>query len=253
MSQSKIYLVAGATRGIGLALVEEIASKDPFAFIYAGARTPTGLGAAKLQEISRKYPGRIEIVKYVAGDKEENEATAKIIREKHGRLDVVIANAGISNSAGQIHEIAVNQFTDHFSINVVGPIVLFQAVRELLKASSHPRFIPISSAVGSIELISTIPIDGGAYGASKAALNWITRKIHFENDWLVAFSLCPGSVNTDMANNVIAIDKSGNAGVIKAHWREPNVAAGILVDIIVASTREKDGGVFNNVEGTKYP
>ena len=78
-----------------MAFVEQIASKDPSAFIYAGARTPTGLGATKLEDVSRKYPGRIEIVKFVAGDNEGNKSMAKIIKEKHGRLDIVIANAGV--------------------------------------------------------------------------------------------------------------------------------------------------------------
>jgi NAD(P)-dependent dehydrogenase (short-subunit alcohol dehydrogenase family) len=38
----------------------------------------------------------------------------------------------------------------------------------------------------------------GGYSASKAALNSLTRKIHFENEWLVAFPLNPGPVATDM-------------------------------------------------------
>jgi NAD(P)-dependent dehydrogenase (short-subunit alcohol dehydrogenase family) len=38
----------------------------------------------------------------------------------------------------------------------------------------------------------------GGYGASKAALNSLTRKIHFENEWLVAFPLNPGPVATEM-------------------------------------------------------
>jgi NAD(P)-dependent dehydrogenase (short-subunit alcohol dehydrogenase family) len=41
-----------------------------------------------------KYPGRVEIVKYVAGDKAGNEAIATQIKAKHGRVDTVIANAG---------------------------------------------------------------------------------------------------------------------------------------------------------------
>jgi hypothetical protein len=77
----------------GLALVDAIASKDPSAIIYAGARDPSG-GAAQLKELVAKYPGRVEVVKYVAGDKEGNDAIAAEIKAKHGRVDTVIANAG---------------------------------------------------------------------------------------------------------------------------------------------------------------
>jgi NAD(P)-dependent dehydrogenase (short-subunit alcohol dehydrogenase family) len=72
---------------------------------------------------------------------------------------------------------------------VLGPIVLFQSLRDLLKASPHPRFVPISSLGGSLALIRAGTIDTAPYGTSKAALNWVTRKIHFEEDWLSTFSV----------------------------------------------------------------
>ncbi len=107
-----IYFVAGASRGIGasisvynsmsfktylaicctgLALVNAIASTDPTAIVYAGARDTS---AAQIKEVAGKYPGRVVIVKYVAGDKEGNDAIATEIKGKYGRVDTVIANAG---------------------------------------------------------------------------------------------------------------------------------------------------------------
>jgi NAD(P)-dependent dehydrogenase (short-subunit alcohol dehydrogenase family) len=78
----------------GLALVAAIVSKDPSAIIYAGVRDPSAEGAAKIKELAGQYPGRIEVVKYVAGDEEGNNAIAALIKEKYGRVDTVIANAG---------------------------------------------------------------------------------------------------------------------------------------------------------------
>lgn len=54
------------------------------------------MGASQLKALAAKYPKRIEVVKYVAGDKEGNDAIAKEIKEKYGRVDTVIANAGKS-------------------------------------------------------------------------------------------------------------------------------------------------------------
>ena len=69
-------------------------------------------------------------------------------------------------------------------INVNGPLLLFQATHDLLEKSSDPKFVAISSVVGSIAAGGT-NFEGGfyAYGASKAALNWVVRKLHhdFEN------------------------------------------------------------------------
>lgn len=71
-----------------------------------------------------------------------------------------------------------------FQTNVNGPLVLFQATINLLKASKNPRFIPISSGAGSVTRSPPMELQTGAYGASKAALNYLTRKLHFEEDWL---------------------------------------------------------------------
>lgn len=74
-------------------------------------------------------------------------------------------------------------------VNVMGPIVLCQAMLLLLKKSPNPKFVPISSIGGCLGadnlVVSTV--GGVCYGSTKAALNWVTRKIHFENDWIGTF------------------------------------------------------------------
>jgi NAD(P)-dependent dehydrogenase (short-subunit alcohol dehydrogenase family) len=73
-------------------------------------------------------------------------------------------------------------------VNVVGPLALFQAAYPLLKAStSTPRFVPISSTMGSIELGTKVPTDQMPYGVSKAALNWLTAKLRNEHEGLGEF------------------------------------------------------------------
>ena len=58
-------------------------------------------------------------------------------------------------------------------------------MRDLLKKSAAPSFITISTVVACIGgIMVTLPVGSVAYGASKVALNWVTRKIHFENEWL---------------------------------------------------------------------
>jgi NAD(P)-dependent dehydrogenase (short-subunit alcohol dehydrogenase family) len=67
---------------------------------------------------------------------------------------------------------------------VIGPLVLFQASYPLLKASTAaPKFVIISSRAGSNVIGAAIP-GGLSYGASKAAVNFLSRKLHFENEGL---------------------------------------------------------------------
>jgi NAD(P)-dependent dehydrogenase (short-subunit alcohol dehydrogenase family) len=59
--------------------------------------------------------------------------------------------------------------------------VLFKASLELLKASSpSPKFVMISSQAGGIEFGATVPLNNLAYGLSKAAENYLARKLHIE-------------------------------------------------------------------------
>ncbi|KAF9475792.1 NAD(P)-binding protein [Pholiota conissans] len=251
--QSTIYLITGATRGLGLALVSAIASKDPTAIIYAGGRE-TSLTTSKVVDLATRYPGRIFPVKYIAGDELGNRALAEEIRGAHKRLDTIIANAGIENSTGKVHETTVQNYTDHFAVNVMGPIVLFQAFRDVLKASPHPRFVAISSAMGSIGLIEHIPGNNAPYGVSKAALNWAVRKIHFENEWLVTFPQCPGLVDSDMLREAKKRDTTGTFEQVLKNFvvRTPDEVAVILVDTITTSTREEDGGQFHSVDTGRH-
>jgi NAD(P)-dependent dehydrogenase (short-subunit alcohol dehydrogenase family) len=91
-------------------------------------------------------------------------------------------------------------------VNTVGVLALFQATYPLLKASTPaPKFVPISSGAGSVAMSGTIPMYNtpyvpaspmgvraahascvGRYGTSKAALNFVTRKLRAENDGLGA-------------------------------------------------------------------
>ncbi|KAF8970810.1 NAD(P)-binding protein [Flammula alnicola] len=249
MSSSKVYLITGANRGIGLGLVTELVAKIPEAIIFAGARDPSK--ATSLKELASKHPGKIKIVKFVSGDVEGNQAIAKQIQEKYGRVDVVVANAGFANYIAPAAEIPVETFREHFEVNVTGVLVLFQTVYQLLKASKSPKFIPISSGAGSLTAyMQTFP-GYTAYGVSKAGLNWLSRKIHFENDWLICFPLAPGMVETDMAKENRDLDASGTFESFRDLMTTPAIAATALVNIIEGSTREKDGGEFINVDGNK--
>ncbi|KJA19310.1 hypothetical protein HYPSUDRAFT_143895 [Hypholoma sublateritium FD-334 SS-4] len=252
-STSTVYLVTGTNRGIGTHF-RYIAASRPNAFVYAGVRDVSK--AAALDELSKKHPGRISVVKCVSADVEGNAQLAKEIQARHGRVDTVIANAAVARVETTVLDTPAKELDEHFTVNVVGTAVLFQALHALLKASPSPRFIPISSASASIGgPMMPLPVRVATYGASKAALNYITRKIHFENEWLVAFPLAPGVVNTDSAKAAMANDTTGVFDSLREHitLQTPEEAAKALVDLIDRATREKEGGEFVDVDGGRIP
>ncbi|KAJ3501770.1 hypothetical protein NLJ89_g9192 [Agrocybe chaxingu] len=253
MSPTKVYLITGTNRGIGLGLVNEIVTRHEDAVVYAGVRDPAK--ATALQETSTKFPGKVEIVKLISADEQTHKDVAKMIQEKHGYVDVVIANAAVSDARGAVGMLQIDALRKHFEVNATGVIVLFQAVLPLLEASkSTPKFIPISSGGGSLTAFIDQRFEVTAYGASKAALNYITRRIHFENDWLVAFPLSPGVVKTDAVYQARDLDKTGEiAKLLDQASVSIEDASVMLVNIVDNATREKEGGEFVDVDGGRIP
>ncbi|KAF5319297.1 hypothetical protein D9619_008343 [Psilocybe cf. subviscida] len=252
MSTSTIYLITGASRGIGLAIVRELCARfTSNLVIVAGVRNPSNVPL--LDEVSAKYPGVIDVVQYVAADLDNSKALAQHVQKKYGRVDVVIPNAGIANYYGPVAEIPLNEMREHWEVNALGPLILFQTLLSLLKASPNPKFIPISSGAASSMYYDT-PLIQACYGSSKAVINFITKKINFENEWITAFPLAPGVVATDMAKETRAKDHTGIIAKIQDEMSvSMEVGGRMLVDIIFASTRATHGGEFINVDGSKLP
>ncbi|KII86986.1 hypothetical protein PLICRDRAFT_43688 [Plicaturopsis crispa FD-325 SS-3] len=245
-SATTVYLVSGANRGIGLGLVTLLAGRDDV-LVFAGARNPDA--AESLHALVKQYPGKVRIVKLTSGDKVENEAAAEYIQKTAGHLDVVIANAGIGKYIGTAHETPVEEIREHHEVNVIGTAVLYQAVYPLIKANPSPKFVVVSSLGGSITIGPTIPFGLFAYGATKAALNWFTRKIHFENENFISFSLNPGAVATDMLKTTIGVvPEAGNFPSIS-----PEESATDVLAVVDKATREETGGTFLDQDGSALP
>jgi len=234
---TKSYLISGANRGIGLGLAEAFLSQGHT--VYAGARDPSK--AEKLNELAATSNGRLVIVKLDSGSVQDVQNAAKVIEKKTGSLDVVIANAGISDYYGPLATAPLDQFTRHYEVNVLGPVILFQGLRQVLLKSSDPKFVAISSAAGSIGQV--LPLQDTPYSSSKAALNLVIQKMAREDPSLTAISMSPGWVQTEMGN----FGATSN-GLKEAPVKLPDSLNGI-VKVIEAATRETHVGRFWNYDG----
>lgn len=164
-------------------------------------------------------------------------------------LDVVIANAGMSDCFTSPLETPPEEMIKHFDVNTNGPLVLFQATYELLRASPSPKFVPVTSGFASITIGPDLPMNVLAYGTSKAALNWMTRKLHHSYSDLIVFPISPGGVDTDMAKDSLAKDPGMKQIMEKFPLISANESArGILGQVDVA-TRETHGGQFVDYTG----
>jgi NAD(P)-dependent dehydrogenase (short-subunit alcohol dehydrogenase family) len=99
MAPKTVYLITGASRGIGLGLVKELATRHTDIAIVACVRDLGNVSA--LKEVVVAHPDTILVVKYIAGDVENNQGIANEVKQKFGGLDIVIANAGVCSYATQ--------------------------------------------------------------------------------------------------------------------------------------------------------
>lgn len=178
--------------GLGRAIAATFLARSSVTVI-AAVRNPSHETSKSLESLPKGDNSQLILTKYDAqNEKLIGDLPSVLEKEKVDHLDVVIANAGIANDFNQLATVPLTAVKDHVEINAYGPLILFQAVKPLLEKSKQPKFVVLGSPLGSIGGMEQRPFPMGAYGASKAMLHYIMRKIHFENENLISFPVDPG-------------------------------------------------------------
>ncbi|KAJ9622490.1 hypothetical protein H2203_006715 [Taxawa tesnikishii (nom. ined.)] len=198
------YLITGANRGLGLGLTSALLQR-PDTVVVAAVRDPDHRDAFDFSSLSTAPGSRVLVVKIDSQSQTDPFTAAQQLQTVHNisHLDVVIANAGIGKYYGPTVTTPIAEFQSHLQVNAIAPMTLFQALWPLLqRAHSTPKFIAISSRLASIEQLdfwASLPGDAlgsympaAPYGSSKACLNYLLRRLHFEHENLIAFPLSPG-------------------------------------------------------------
>lgn len=204
MSFETTVLITGSKSGIGRGLLAAYALRPNTLVISAIRDDPESDPAKDLLSLRVGRGSKIIVAKWDAASHTSSIELVRFLQINHNinSLDLVVANAGIFKFYGLARDSPPEAMIEHFEINAVAPVLLYQAVRPLLLASksSIPKLCMISSALGSVGLQDDYMMDMTAYGMSKAALNWVASRIHREEDRLVVFPVVPGWVQTAMGN-----------------------------------------------------
>ena len=203
-TSSRIALVTGATRGIGLETVRQLAASGVHTLLAGRNRERAVEAAFKLQ--ADGLP--VEAIALDITNAADIASAAKAIEDRHGRLDILVNNAGILaddpqlGAAGQ----SIDTWRTTFETNVFGLIATTQALLPLLHRSTAGRIVNVSSLLGSISAhqdpesfiydFKGVP----AYNVSKSAVNaWTVHLAHVLADsGIKVNTIHPGYVRTDM-------------------------------------------------------
>jgi NAD(P)-dependent dehydrogenase (short-subunit alcohol dehydrogenase family) len=202
-TKSKVALITGANKGIGLETARQLARQD--IHVLLGARDPEK-GKAAAESLSKeKLPVRaIEID--VARPESIRKAAAQVEQE-FGRLDILINNAGVmlDDPKKKTSEQSLETWRRTFDTNFFGLIATTQAFLPLLRKSGAGRIVNLSSILGSITLHATpgspvYDFKMPAYDVSKSAVNAYTVHLAYElkDSKIKVNAAHPGWVKTEM-------------------------------------------------------
>jgi len=217
--------------------------------VVAAVRDPSSTTSNTLDTLTKGNNTNLITVKYDAlSETAAGDAVATLKSQYHiTNLDLVIAVAGIAKYYGKVVETPIKEVHEHLEANTFGPLILFQAVWPLLEKASVPKFVVLSTVFGSTGDLEKYQLPAMAYGTSKAAVNYIVRKIHFEHPNLITFPINPGWVQTEMGNAGAKF-----FGMEQAPLTLDESVTG-LMDKIDNATREKSSGTFQSYDGMEIP
>ncbi|NUR88030.1 MAG: SDR family NAD(P)-dependent oxidoreductase [Nonomuraea sp.] len=195
--------MTGANKGIGRAVAAGLAARGMV--VLLAARDPER-GRTAARELG---------VAWVHLDVTEPatiEAAVRQVEREHGRLDVLVNNAGISGHVPgrPPGETPVEAVREVFETNVLGVVAVTNAFLPLLRRSRAARIVNVSSAVGSLtcqtdpgHYLSRLP-PAAAYPASKAALNALTVQYarELEPEGILVNAATPGACATDFTRGL---------------------------------------------------
>ena len=206
----KAALITGGSRGIGAAAVKLFAQAGAdVMFSYYSAKE----AAKQVEQEAAKHGTRVEAFKADAGKHADNKKLVEHSIARLGRLDILVANAGVWNQEDlPIEKMSEKQWDDMIRVNMKSVYSLIHfAVPQMIKQKSG-RIIPITSTAGQRgESLHT------HYGASKGGVISLTKGLAVElaPHGILINSVAPGWVATDMSNAVLQ-SKAGQKMVAAA-------------------------------------
>ena len=201
---SRVAVVTGANKGIGLEIARQLGREGITVFLGVRDVERGRAAAEKLRaEGLDARPLPLDVT-----DDASVSAAAALLEQSEGRLDILVNNAGIAIDDGPPSRVSLDAVRRTYETNVFGVIRTTQALLPLLRRSDAGRIVNLSSGLGSLTRNSDPTWDYAsvkflAYNSSKTALNMITVQFAYElrTTPIKVNAADPGYVATDMNRN----------------------------------------------------
>lgn len=182
-ADKKIVWLTGASSGIGAALVKKFLTEEYV--VIASSRSLNALA---------DYQDQIIFIQLDATKSDSIKECIGKIEQDYGRIDIAILNAGVCEYV-EYPEFSLSTIEHNFSVNFFGMVRCIDAALPLLRNSSTPQLIGMSSSAVYMPFARA-----EGYGASKAAGMYLLRSLQAHADDINISIICPGFVKTPLTD-----------------------------------------------------
>jgi NAD(P)-dependent dehydrogenase (short-subunit alcohol dehydrogenase family) len=191
--ENKIALVTGAGKGIG----EAVALR----FVKEGAHVIGVSVSDSASRLASRAGEQMEGLRCDMSDPAQVEALFQYCRQRHGRLDVLVNNAGISGLFPRMHELALADWDRVINVNQRGAFLAMKYALGLMLASGGGSIVNMASIGGMRATVNASP-----YLASKGALLMMTKAaaVEYAKDHIRVNAVCPAATATPMVMSASA-------------------------------------------------
>jgi gluconate 5-dehydrogenase len=232
----KVALVTGAYRGLGFAIAQGLARAG--ASVVLNGRRIEAVEPSARALIAQSLKASTAI--FDVTDRDAVRAAVTAIESEHGRIDVLVNNAGIQRR-GALADFSQQDWDDIIATNLTAPFVVSQAVLPGMIARKSGKIVHIASLMSELARPSVVP-----YTAAKGGVRQLTRGMAVElaPHNIQVNAIAPGYFATEM-NRALIDNAEFNAWVCKrtpaGRWGQPDELAGIAVFLASSASNYMTG------------